>query len=600
MPVSKPGPQPTDSVRTGFGVNLGNRMSRRDWLVDLHSEAKERVRTATHIATGEWYVEWPDLTTTPEAPTVANLVEMGINHWTSVFGAVVPSIRVPISPTVDRSQGRRGARKRERRLRELWRNSNVTELAALLGGDYAGGGSAVLGAWANFGESNPAKRDPYLIRYDPRHTYVLKDNIGNITELLVARKISRAELAAMSSDEFPGLEEYFGDAGDEDIEEWFWYDNDKFFYALVDVSEEGRKANRHLVLVDEENMLGFVPAWEAVRPTFDGQRRGVFDQTIHILRTMHRLMTMTIQSTEESVFAPIAEFDVANPEDFGPGATLHYRSPEAKIDRLGPEQHFDAKDLIARLGEEAARAGAFPQQLSGEPGASIVSARGINASMGQLDARLALGHKQFEKMFSEVCGYLLAIDEIYCDGEKPISGQESAGEDGVEMYLPSRDVNGAWVAECTYGIGAGSDPANIEVRLQMHLGGGLISKERARLELPFLDDPEKEPLRIFREQMADAVVAGVLARSEQGDPTIAAEAMKLAQKEDVDFDEVIEKLVDVIVPPEPSGQGQGSMDPLAALQGGESLARGGIPGNAEQAPLPPLSQILGQDSRQVT
>jgi hypothetical protein len=45
------------------------------------------------------------------------------------------------------------------------------------------------------------------------------------------------------------------------------------------------------------------------------------------------------------------------------------------------------------------------------------------------------------------------------------------------------------------------------------------------------------------------------------------------------------------------------------LQGAESLARGGIPGSAEQAPpgggmpgmnLPPLAGILGQDSRQIT
>lgn len=592
------GPESVDSASFAY-ANISSLRDRRDWLINKWQGHKKRAETATNVARGDWWVEWPDLSQTPEAPSIANMVEMGINHWSAIGGAVLPSIRVPMDKTADRRKEKASARKRERRVKELWEASNVSELGALLWGDYAGTGQAVAGAWVNFEETDVAKRNPFMLRYDPRHTYLLKDNLGNVTELLVARKIDAAELKAM----YPAWSGHFSKSDQDSVEEWFWYTNDRVLYALVDVSDDGRKTNRNVVIVDEDWDLGFVPAWETVRPTFDGERRGVFDQTIHILRTMHRLMLMTIMSSEEHAFPAIASYDAVNPEDYGPGAIIQLRSSEGRVDRLGPTAHFDVKDTIARLSEEASQQSAFPRQLTGDPGASIVSARGINASMGALDARLALAHKQFEVLFGKVSGYLLAMDEKFCDGEKTIVG-DYRDLARSEEYRPSEDVNGAWTVLCTYGLGAGSDPSNIEVRLSMHLANGLISRTTARQQLPFLEDPDGEPVYQLREAMQDAIVQGVLARSAQGDPSLAAAALKLMRKDDTDYDELMDQLVEAMAPPEPDpAQGGGAME---AIQGAESLARGGIPGNAEQAPspsglgLPPLGGILGQDSRQIS
>jgi hypothetical protein len=565
--------------------------------VSKHEAHKARISTVTNVSSGDWWVEWPDLSQTPEAPTVANQVELGINHWMSIGGAILPSIKVPINKTADRRREKAAVRKRQRRVRELWESSNASELAALLWGDYAGTGSAVIGTWVNFEEMDPAKRNPYLVRYDPRHTYIIKDSKGNITEMLVARKISKAELAA----EYPEHAKMFGKSNDDDVEEWFWYKKDRVIHAVVDVSRDGRDANREVKIVDKEWDLGFVPAWEVTRPSFDSERRGVFDQSIHILRTMQRLMLMTILSTEEHAFPAVGSYDVINPGDFGPGAVLQYRSQDAKFERLGPSNHFDVKDLIARLGDEGRQQSVFPQQLQGEPGASIVSARGINASMGALDARLALAHKQFEVGFGKASGFLLAMDEVFCAGEKTIVGDQRDTSDS-EPYDPAKDVAGAWVVSCTYGIGAGSDPANIEVRLNMNLSAGLISRETARNQLPFLEDPDAEPVMQFREAMQDSIISGILAMAQQGDPSMAAIALKLLRTDDLDFDSVLDELVEAITaPPE---QAPGADPAAAAVQEAESLARGGIPGNAAQGPapggLPPLGAILGQDSRQIS
>ena len=597
MTTRTPGPAPIDSAVTTVH-HFGDLRDRRDWLVQRHSDHKARVATVTHISAGDWHTEWPDLARTPEAPTVANKIEMGINHWSAIGGAILPSITVPINKAKDRRVEKAAARKRERRLHEIWESSNASELAALLWGDYAGAGSATLGAWVNFEEPDINKRNPFFIRYDPRHTYAMKDNVGNITELLVARKMSKAELGAM----YPQWSARFGEGHDDEVEEWFWYMKDRMIYALVDVSKDGRSSSRHMRIVDEEWELGFVPAWEAVRPTFDGQRRGVFDQSVHIMRTMHRLMLMTIMSSEEHAFPAISSFDAINPEDFGPGAIIQMRSAEGRIDRLGPTSHFDIKDLIARLGDEAAQQSALPQQLLGEPGASIISARGINASMGALDARLALAHKQFETLFGKVSGYALAMDEKFCPGEKTIVGDER-DTSPAETYDPAVDVAGAWKVKCTYGIGAGSDPANIEVRLNMNLANGLISREMGRTQLPFLEDPEGEGVQIFREAMQDSMIQGILALAQGGDPTMAAKALDLLADDDTkDLGMILQELVEALLAPPEEEESQNPGE--AAVQGAESLARGGIPGSAEQAPpglgLPPLAGLLGQDSRQIS
>ncbi len=106
--------------------------------------------------------------------------------------------------------------------------------------------------------------------------------------------------------------------------------------------------------------------------------------------------------------------------------------------------------------------------------------------------------------------------------------------------------------------------------------------------------------------MQQAIMAGIMAMAQGGDPTMAAKALDLLDEEGTDvqdFNKILSELVEALLaPPE-----EEAADPGAdAALGAESLARGGIPGQAEQAPdaaglgLPPLGQLLGQDARLVS
>jgi hypothetical protein len=77
--MSSPGPKAVDQAVYSHR-DIGADRDRRDWLVELHQEHKSRVETVTNVASGEWYTEWPDLSQTAEAPTIANQVEIAIAH----------------------------------------------------------------------------------------------------------------------------------------------------------------------------------------------------------------------------------------------------------------------------------------------------------------------------------------------------------------------------------------------------------------------------------------------------------------------------------------------------------------------------------------
>ncbi len=571
--------------------------ARRDLLVNAHQSWKSRVDNITNIVNGEWFRVWPDLTREPSAPTVANTIEMSISHFASIGGSIVPSIRVPINRKDSGPEGARGAAKRERRLREIELKSNINNLLSMWFGDYAGSGAAAGFVWADF--SKPAEeRNPVVHRLDPRHYYPVVNENGDVIECLIARKVHGYETARR----YPKLKEVVN-IDDADLEEWFWFMPDRILHMIADVSPAGRKQNRSLVLVDVENELGLVPVVEVIRPTFDGERRGMHDQTVHILRVQHHLMSLTVEKTEEDVYPPIASYDVEGAETFGPGAFMRYRSPDARIDRLDAPSKFDVKDLIARLEDQARQQSIYPQQLGGEPGASIASGRAIGAAQGALNARLALAHRQFEWFMEKLGALVLRFDEIYCDGDKTIYGS-SHDRKNPEKYKPSRDVAGAYEVTRSYGLGAGSDPTNREARLQMHQTGGLISKSRAREELDFLEDPLDEEKKISKEMMIDAINQGMLAAAAQGDTQSALMYFKLLNDEDLTMEEVLIKLFEeqqkaaqAAAAGGEQGVPGGGGSPLDALAGAESMARGGGPEAEGQRPgagLPALSGILRQ------
>lgn len=574
--------------------------ARRDLLIQAHQAWKDRIENVTLIVNGEWFRVWPDLSREPSAPTVANTIEMAISHFSSIGGSVVPSVRVPVPHKEAGPDGARGAAKRERRLREIEDESNMSNLLARWFGDYSGGGANAAFVWADF--TLPAEeRNPIIHRIDPRHYYPIVDAQGTVLECLVARRVHAYETIRR----YPELETLVN-IDDADLEEWFWFTPERIRHIIADVSPSGRETRDGLVLLDIENELGMVPVVENVRPSYDGERRGIHDQTIHILRVQHHLMNLTIEATEEDVYSPLVYYEVEGIETFGPGAQMRMRTPDAQVSRVPTQNRFDVKDLIGRLEEQARFQSVFPIQLTGDPGASIASNRAIQGSQGALNARLALAHKQFEWFLEKVSAIVLRFDEIYCAGNKTIYG-DAHDRKKPEGYNPERDVAGNYEVSRSYGLGAGSDPVNKETRLQMHLAAELISKDTARENLDFLQDGLIEEKKISKEMMIAAVNQGILAMSAQGDVDAALAYFKFLNDPDLTMEEVLmafhelkqKQAAEAAAAAQGQAGGQVAPGPSDVAAGAESLARGGIPGSAEGAlpagaALPAMPPIAGQ------
>ena len=580
-------PDAVDRSYGGFDVKLANTSdwSRRDLLIEAHEEWKVRIDQVTRIMIGDWYRVWPDLTREPLAPTVANTIEMATSHMAAIGGSMVPSIRVPVPHVESGPEGERGAQKRARRLRELEEKSNIHKLLANWFADYASAGASAAFVWADF-TLPEAERNPLIHRLDPRFYYPVTNSQGEVIECLVAQKVHAYKLQR----EYPQLMDQLSD--ESIVEEWFWMEMDRFRHMLVDVSPKGRKDGKGWVLVDVPNKLGRIPVVEIARPTFDGERRGQHDQTIHIMRVQHHLMALTIERSEEEVYPAVAGYDVEDIDTFGPGSIHTYRSSEGKIDRFTPQSTFDVKDLISRLENQARFQSVYPVQLTGDPGASIASARAITASQGALDARLAQAHRDFEWFLARVDAIVLQFDEEYCPGKKTIYG-DSHDRQKPETFNPERDIAGAYEVSRSYGLGAGSDPTNKETRLQLHLSAGLIAKSTARDQLDFLENGDEEEKKVQKEQMIMAVSQGILAAAGQGDAALAPMYFTLLNDPDLTMEEVIEKFYELqqeqaaaaaAAAEAQGGAAQGGGDPLQAGVAAESLARGGIPGNAEGLP----------------
>lgn len=575
---------------------------RRDILIQAHQEWKDRIQAITRIVNGEWFRVWPDLTREASAPTVANTIEMAISHMASIGGSQVPSVKVPVAHKNQGPEGARGASKRERRVREIEKQSNINNLLSLWFGDYAGGGAAAAFVWADFTKPE-SERDPIIHRIDPRHYYPVVDAQGNVLECLIARKVHGYETVRR----YPKLESMIN-IDNADLEEWFWFTPDRIRHIIADVSPAGRKKRSGMIIADEENKLGKVPIIEVVRPSFDGERRGIHDQTVHILRVQHHLMNLTIEKTEEDTYSPILYYEAEDVETFGAGAQIRLRTPDSRVERVPTDGKFDIKDLIARLEEQARFQSVFPVQLTGDPGASIASNRAIQGSQGALNARLALAHKQFEWFLGKVSAMVLCFDEMYCDGDKTIYGAMDDRK-APESFRPTRDIAGAYEVKRSYGLGAGSDPVNKETRLQMNLAARLISKEEAREHLD-LEDAILEEKRINKEDMITAVAQGIAMQSAQGDIDSALVYFELLNDPNLTMEEVLikfhkerQKMAQEAAAAQQAEAG-GTVSPpgpgdIAA--GAESLARGGIPGSAEGAlpagaGLPAMPPIMGNEA----
>jgi hypothetical protein len=235
--------------------------------------------------------------------------------------------------------------------------------------------------------------------------------------------------------------------------------------------------------------------------------------------------------------------------------------------------------------------------------------------MGTMNTQVRTMQTVIGKALEEVTELCFALDvALWPDMQKRISGVLT-GKPFELNYTPAKDIGDSYACKVTYGFSAGQTPAQAIVALLQLLGGGLISQDTTRRQLPFDLDPDEEQRQIDIENITQAARQGLMGLSQafgpmamQGQdplPVLKAQAEVLRlRKKGLSLDEALIKAFTPPEQPEPEVPEQ-PMGPEGAPAGpgGPELPPGvrpnglqeGVPyGQAGQAPggMPTVQGLL--------
>lgn len=349
---------------------------------------------------------------------------------------------------------------------------------------------------------------------------------------------------------FPEFEyQLLGDKGwnqalDDEIEIIRYYDKDQ---SVIYVP-----SRKNLVISRAENPIGKMMVVPVVRPSFDDDLYGQFDDVLGIQLLRNRFAMLSMELAEKSVQAPtILPRDV--PElPMGPDAIIQTDNPQGvrRVEFSIPQSAFAEQTALNQELRVGAR---YPEGRTGNVNASIVTGQGVQALLGAFDTQVKAAQTVFANGLREVIKICFEVDEKVYPVNKTIRGVDSGSPYEVE-YNPARHIKGDYSVEVRYGMLAGLNPAQGLIFMLQALGGGLISADLAMRELPFQVNVTQELEKIEIENMRKSLLANVqnfaqLAANGQ-DPTSIIKNISMAIKARKGGKPIEEAMLDAFAPKE--------------------------------------------------
>lgn len=370
----------------------------------------------------------------------------------------------------------------------------------------------------------------------------------------------------------------------------------------------------NMVLMATPNPFGKVPVAIAVKPSYDDQDRGQFDDVIYPYLARARMAMLGLQGTQRNVRAPLAIPPDIQKVPFGDDAILRTREPE-KIRRITTDLPVHAFQQEAVLQEEIRQGTRTPASATGDVQASIITGKGVEALNGGYDTQIATGQHHIGHALEQAIALCFEMDEKFWPSvEKSIQGMVN-GTPFNEKYVPSRDINGDYTVNVSYGFAAGMNPNQALIFLLQLRGDQDISRDFLQRQLPMDIDVNAMQAQIDNEQVTDALKQGIFSMlasagimAQQGmDPTqvLAKAATIIDQREKgVPMHQAILQAFQAPPAPPPgaeaappgepgAGGDQGAGVPFG-MNPGTGLPGGTAPGQAQMGPggKPDLMTLL--------
>ena len=263
----------------------------------------------------------------------------------------------------------------------------------------------------------------------------------------------------------------------------------------------------NLVLVHVQNLLDEIPVVLAVRPGVDDEtQRGQFDDIMWVQVARGRFANLTLEAAQKSVQAPFALPNDVNTVEIGPDATIRSANPE-KIRRVELNIPNGIFQEGQELDHELMVGSRYPQGRLGQQSGSIVTGKGVQSLMGGFDTQIKTAQAVLADTFRKVMFVCFKMDETYWpNSSKQVRGI-NAGAPYEITYIPSKDINGNYHCDATYGLMAGLDPNRALVFGLQARGDKLISRDFLQRNLPWELNITEETQQIQVEELRDATVA---------------------------------------------------------------------------------------------
>ena len=516
-----------------MSITIPGLIERRSVALDINRNSKLRQTRAHRILRDEFTLVWPNLTTTDGEPAVENIFLEAAEDKAATAASILPVFSVPPrkGTRADRAEG--AAALARRVFVTLTQRSRLDAQHVGFYLDWFVHGVTAAMPWKDRTDPHGF---PYVVRVEPRNFYPISwGPRGELTEGLIIRRRSLSELVREYGADNPGLltlgartQGRFAAL----YEEIWWADETSWGIAVAfepgvtngdftyrRPSQVGySQVQMEWLVAPHPHLLKGCPIVAQAAISADGEIRGKLDAMLPGLKSAHQLQSEANLNLLRSMHAPPLVQNVENEEDWGPDAILKgVRGPdEARVVYPRPPVDYAAYAQVDRFLNSARGAGAFPQQRSGEPGASIISNVGIGALQGSYNAQQAWAQTDMARYYTELAARLANFDEAYCGGvTKQIDGFDE-GEAFSDSYDPAKFWRGDYRVNVSFhavGVNAAQNVLNLGAAARM----GMISMRTAMRKSGLVPNPVAEENDMALEKVTDSFYSMLEFKLQQGD-----------------------------------------------------------------------------------
>ncbi|MDQ3223092.1 MAG: hypothetical protein M3Q75_06440, partial [Gemmatimonadota bacterium] len=474
----------------------------------------ERMNRIDRAARGEWSVVLPDDKKVDEAHS-PNLILTAMED-TAEAASLVPSVRV--KPSGTKNEDKKVAGTMEKIGTSYLEGSEIELLTLRSLLHLAGFG---MFSWV---VTKKKGEPPRIQRRDPRTCFpeADPDMIGVTNKCFFARDMYLTQLPEEWKRRFKTavIEKgtnplYFQDHKVSLIE---YYDPDETIIAGVYDSNLATGHNMlqpsgapqwvSIILEREENLTKLSPVVIASRMTLDGEPRGQFDQVIGVMEAHIRLMRLTLDYADQSVYSDMWVKDPIGRVPMG-GGSLITLGANGEIGRVAPAVssiavHQEMQALVDGLH----LGGRWPKSRPGEIDQSIASAKFLESSIGMMNTVIRTYHLLMRRALKQALRVAFKLDQA--SGEKRMVAGVSRNQQYQLDVDTKKDIDLSADIDVTYGLGLGHDPAQSMVLGIQASQAGIVSLEFVQENFEGIEDVQLEKIRVDTQTFVDMMKAELL------------------------------------------------------------------------------------------